>query len=194
MTNSNLLKSVDELTNYLGHLTDDLIVMVEYPYVDKTYRDTYYNYYASKKDEYPRNSIRLSFLKTTLPDEFFRSGNAGHLKAIEENYLGFLILRPTFPFIIGRSLINPIAFKSDHLKICSVNYNSTINGLKAKARGFPHSSQDRETITCAETTVWAIMEYFGNKYAEYSPVLPSEVNDVLGRFAFERLIPSTDCQ
>jgi len=104
LTNSNLLKSVDELTNYLGHLTDDLIVMVEYPYVDKTYRDTYYNYYASKKDEYPRNSIRLSFLKTTLPDEFFRSGNAGHLKAIEENYLGFLILRPTFPFIIGRSL------------------------------------------------------------------------------------------
>jgi len=31
---------------------------------------------------------------------------------------------------------------------------------------------------------------FGTKYPDYTPVLPSKVNQVLGRFSFERLIPS----
>lgn len=35
-----------------------------------------------------------------------------------------------------------------------------------------------------------ILEYFGNRYAEYKPALPSQVNSILGKFSFERLVPS----
>lgn len=48
-------------------------------------------------------------------------------------------------------------------------------GVKLFIEGFPHSSQDSETITCAETTIWAAMEYFGTRYSDYKPVLPSTI-------------------
>ncbi len=186
--NANLNNSLERFGQFLGTLRDDLFVFIEYPYVDKTYRDTYYNYFASKKDDYPRNTIRLSFFKIKIVESDFRSQEK--IQWLQDNYLGFLIIRPTFPFIIGRNVIDPNAFKNTDFVICKVRYNATVNGIKLYVLGFPHSSQDQETITCAETTVWSILEYFGHKYAEYRPSLPSQVNDVLGKFSFERLIPS----
>jgi hypothetical protein len=38
--------------------------------------------------------------------------------------------------------------------------------------------------------VWGIMEYFGNRYAEYKPVLPSTIISALSSFSYERQIPS----
>jgi hypothetical protein len=34
------------------------------------------------------------------------------------------------------------------------------------------------------------MEYFGNRYAEYNPVLPSKIIHSLSNFSYERQIPS----
>ena len=65
-----------------------------------------------------------------------------------------------------------------------------ILGVKLSCSGFPHSSQDEETISCAETTIWGLMEYFGNKYAEYRPALPSEIISTLKNVSFERQLPT----
>ncbi|MBN1618836.1 hypothetical protein JW887_05885 [Candidatus Dojkabacteria bacterium] len=62
--------------------------------------------------------------------------------------------------------------------------------MKFEIEGFPHASQDTETMTCAETTLWALMEYFGNRYPEYTPVLPSKINQALKQITYERQIPS----
>lgn len=53
-----------------------------------------------------------------------------------------------------------------------------------------NSSQDGEMMSCAETTVWAILEYFGNKYSDYRPVMPSDILAALKSFAYERQLPS----
>jgi hypothetical protein len=76
------------------------------------------------------------------------------------------------------------------MRLCVSNFNTTANGLKFKVCGFPHSSQDTETITCAETTLWAIMEYFGNKYSYYKPVQPSKIIKQLNDLSYERQVPS----
>jgi len=188
LENANLNNSLETLNDFIGALKDTLSVFVEDPYVDKTYRDTYYNYFASKRDDYPRNTIRLSFFKDIIEDSNFRL--SAKIVELQKSYLGFLVIRPTFPFIIGRNVLSPEAFKLNDFKICNVKYDATVNGVKLHVVGFPHSSQDQETITCAETTVWSLLEYFGNRYSEYSPSLPSQVNEVLGRFSFERLVPS----
>ena len=39
------------------------------------------------------------------------------VKDLQEAYLGFLIVRPTFPFVIGRNVISPDAFKQKDFKI-----------------------------------------------------------------------------
>jgi hypothetical protein len=105
-------------------------------------------------------------------------------------YKGFFIIRPTDPNFFGRSVINPSILKSKDFSICSATFKSTILCNKFKIKGFPHSSQDTETISCAETTLWALMEYFSSKYQDYTPVLPSKILNVLDSMSIERQLPS----
>lgn len=179
----------NQFNHYFNEVRDELCFIVEYPYVDKLYRDSYYHYYSSKTSSYSRDSIRISVFEPNLND-----GNQFHVDVLMDNYLGFVVLRPTFPNVIGRNVINPIAFKNDEIHICSVNLDSTANFLKVKATGFPHSTQDAETISCAETTLWSIVEYFSGRYSNYLPLLPSEIHKILSHFSFERQIPSKGLQ
>ncbi len=180
--------SLNQLKKYLAHLRQELYVLIEYPYVDKVYRDSYYHYYSSKNQDFHRNCIRLSFFNEDISLDAFRDINSK--VNIKTSYLGFLILRPTFPQIIGRSIISPEAVIKNTFRICLVDVDTTANGLKLSVAGFPHSSQNSETITCAETTIWSIMEYFGMKYPEYTPTLPSKISSILSAQSFERIWPS----
>jgi len=104
--------------------------------------------------------------------------------------MGFFILRPTMPNIIGRSIISPKILKLHQFSCCQFKCEPLVNGVKLPLIGFPYSSQDTESITCAETTIWVIMEYFGHKYPEYKPVLPSKIISTLSSFSYERQLPS----
>lgn len=184
------LKAIEnQFFGYFNELRDDLVFIIEYPYVDKLYRDSYYHYYSSKTSAYSRDSIRLSVFEPHLND-----GNQFHLESLSQNYIGFVVLRPTFPSIIGRNVLTPTAFKNQDIHICTLSLDSTANFLKVKAIGFPHSTQDQEMITCAETTLWSIVEYFSGRYNNYLPLLPSEIHKILSHFSFERQIPSKGLQ
>lgn len=173
---------------HFDNLLDSCFLLAETSYVDKVYRDSYYNYYSSKLVPYKKDCVRISFFDGEIKPEDFT--NPESLKSIEEKYRGFILLRPTEPQIIGRSIISPAALKNKGFLSCTVAVQATVNSLKVCVHGFPHSSQDSETITCAETTLWSVMEYFGNKYPEYKPVLPSTIIKSLNKVSFERQIPS----
>lgn len=178
----------NSLSKYINSLRDNLWVYVEYPYVDKVYRDSYYNYFSSKHLTYPRNSIRLSFFDGKIQKENFRRKEL--VSELNEKYLGFIVIRPTLPNIVGRSMISPKALKESNFLCCIVKINALVNGVKLDCFSFPHASQDTETLTCAETSIWSVMEYFGNKYPEYKPVLPSQIITTLSKTASQRLLPS----
>lgn len=173
---------------HIDKLKADCYILAEVPYIDKVYRDSYYHYYSSKLSCYKRDTIRLSFFSNEIKDEDFR--NVNDIDRIKEHYLGFIIIRPTEPHLIGRSVLSPKGLLSNGFKICKTKFQTTANSVKFEIDGFPHSSQDTETISCAETTLWALMEYFGSKYPEYKPVLPSEIIKVLKQVSSERQIPS----
>ncbi len=178
------------LEPYFDKLRDDLYVIIEYPYVDKMYRDTYYHYYSSKLEPYNRDTIRISFFNREVKSQEFLNV-ALNTKMINEGvYLGFLTLRPTFPKVIGRTALSPKAKKDNDFLCCTTQINATANFIKYKLNCFPHSSQDNQTITCAETTIWSLLEYFGNKYPDYKPVLPSAIHKTLRSFSYKRLMPS----
>lgn len=103
-----------------------------------------------------------------------------------------MVLRPIFPGIVGRTVLSPTAMHShlSDIKICKVAIKSSVIGQNVVVNAFPHSSQDQEYMTCAETTIWSIMEYFGNKYPEYTPISPSKIHGILDHKAFQRHIPS----
>lgn len=177
---------------HINQLKKGLNLLVETEYIDKVYRDSYYKYYSTKLFEYNRDCIRVSIFDCEINYEMFR--NADLIEKNKEHFLGFFVLRPTDPYIIGRSIISTKALAQNNIKTCFSYIPTSINSIKFDAVGFPHSSQDTETITCAETTLWSIFEYFGNKYPEYKPILPSQILQTLKNVTHERQLPSKGLQ
>ena len=173
---------------HFDNLKDTLWLVAESHYVDKVYRDSYYHYFSSKLASYLRDCVKVSLFEGEVSIDDF--GTEEKHADLQKRYRGFLTLRPTIPQIIGRSIISPLALRNNHFCCCTSKFHTTSNGQKFTVKGFPHSSQDCETITCAETTLWALMEYFSNKYSDYKPVLPSKIIDVLNSMSAERQMPS----
>ncbi len=176
------------IKKHIDKLIDECHFFAEFPYVDKVYRDSYYHYFSSKLTPYLRDCARISIFNSEITMDDFR--DAEKITKLQEKYLGYFVLRPTSPFLIGRSFISPKALKENNFICCTTKQNTTANSVKFEVEGFPHSSQDTETISCAETTIWAIMEYFSGRYADYKPVLPSKIIDTLNLVSSERQIPS----
>ena len=181
---------IDRIANFLGTLHNDLTILVETEYVDKVYRDSYYTLYSTKLSGYSRNCVRISFFTSDFNEN--TPITVTNIEAIRNAYLGFLVIRPLAECCIGRNVISPEAKKGIHpgMCICKASIPATCMGIKMQVAGFPHSSQDGEMMSCAETTVWEILEYFGNKYSEYHPVMPSDILLALKPFAYERQLPS----
>ena len=178
----------NRVVNLLSTLKDDLTFVSENPYIDKVFRDSYYTYFASKHQSMERDCIRISIFEGKLNEEdFFSRDKKGW---VQSAYFGFFVIRPTIGKSLGRSLISPKAFKEQNFLTCLVKVNAQLFGIPLEVHAFPHSSQDSHTITCAETTIWAIMEYFGNRYPEYKPTLPSEITKVLSASYTHRVYPS----
>lgn len=177
----------EQLEPILKILKDDIICFIEYPYVDKFYRDSYYTFFSKKHNSYNRNSIRISFFIRELDvDSYFQTENS----EIQKYFLGYISLRPTAYRIIGHCLISPKALKENNFVCCLVRKTVLVNGKKLSVDGFPYCSQDNESITCSEATIINLFEYFGNKYAEYSTILPSQVAKILSRQSYQRQLPA----
>lgn len=180
----------ESLCQKIKPFVDEAYFVIEYPYVDKIYRDSYYNYFASKYNSTKRDCIRISIFKGLIEKKDFRNNDYSKNDIFFNRYQGFFIIRPTNPNFFGRSVINPSILKNKDFSICTSTFKSTVLCNKFKIKGFPHSSQDTETISCAETTLWALMEYFSSKYQDYTPVLPSKILNVLDSMSIERQLPS----
>lgn len=178
----------NQISKYLEVFKDDIYCLIEYPYVDKFYRDSYYSYYSSKHTTYKRDCIRVSLFTSEIThDDFLTKVDP---EGLNSKFVGYFVIRPTLGALIGRSVINPLALEDNSFKICSCKAVSFVLGVRLETSGFPHSSQDRETILCAETTIWALMEYFSNRYPDYKPVVPSQIHSTLKSVMYERQLPS----
>jgi hypothetical protein len=179
----------EELAKFFEPLKSDLWVCVESPYVDRIYRDSYYHYYAGKLGSYVKDCIRLSFFTGPIAaDDFQQENRRAYLQA---EYVGFLVIRPTLQSVIGRNILSPSALREPGIEVCRATYSVTANAIKLTVSGFPHSSQDVETMTCAQTTLWSIMDYFSQRYADYRPALPSLITKRLEALSVERQMPAT---
>lgn len=182
----------DVLVDYFDKFWPTTHFVIESPYVDRVYRDSYYSYFSTKLGDYNKNCIKVSIFEKEIGAEDFRENNK--IEKLQQHYRGFIVLRPTIPYVIGRSVINPQAFKEREFFSVLSSYPATVNGVKLTAFGFPHSSQDTETISCAETAIWAIMEYFSSKYPEYKPSPPSAIIQAIKERSNVRQIPSEGLQ
>lgn len=185
-----LKQTRNTLTDFLSVLRKDLTVVVETHYVDRMYRDSYYYMYSKMSLGYNRYCLRLSFIGCKVDgDDLFDYKNVDKMRS---HYLGFLVLRPLLARCIGRNVISPKALQKSEpgISICVVDVSTSVCGASVSVKGFPHCSQDMETMSCAESTLWAIMEYYSYKSPLYKLILPSEIHSVLAFTSKERQLPS----
>jgi hypothetical protein len=172
----------------LVELEDNISYVFEYSYVDRHYRDTFYFYHSTKYEEFYRNCIRIHLFMNfsiTKVDDLINLTDTD-----KEKYRGFFIVRPLPQFPLGRSLISPPAFKNRNILCCLMKSRVSLLGHRLEICGFPHIAQDTETHTCAESSIWSLLEYLGNRYSHYLPLLPAEIIRKLSSVSSRRSLPS----
>jgi len=187
--------SIPDDTLYLlfDQMKSNLFYCVEYPYVDRVYRDSYYEYFSSKRKKYNRDCLRISIFNKKITATDFRKkfkDKDKRFKKLRDSFLGFFIIRPITK-CVGRNIIDPKALSDTDFFIRFVSTTINLNGVKLTVNGFPHISQDSESMSCAESSIWSILEYFGTRYSQYSTILPSQIKEKAGMILNQKQLPST---
>ncbi len=183
-------ESYEFINKRFQYLKQNLTFVLEYPYVDAIYRDSYYEYFASKHIPYDRNGIRITLFSQPVNLENLFGASSENLESFKKSFLGFIILRPTIDRPIARSVISPKALKNHNFEICLACYTIEFFGQKLSVNGYPHISQDGEAITCAESSLWTLLEYYSAKYRDYIPITPSKLRKLIRSTTGRRMIPS----
>lgn len=160
-------------------------VVIEKGYVDADYRDTYFNFFSRKFAQYPSKTIRANFFTSKISARMIIK-----LDQYQDEYIGYIVLRPNRVTPIGRTVLNPskLPFVSGHT--CTSEYPVHILGAELTAKGFPYMSQDTDVTICAHAACWMIFRYFSQRYNRYAEKWPYEVSQLTKDVSTGRLVPS----
>jgi hypothetical protein len=165
-------------------------VLIEYAYVDKDYRSTYYHYYAKKGLRYDPFCVRLhffdgdiDFLEETLELTASRGDLTGH-------YMGFMVLRPTGVATIGRTVVSTFLMAGFDGQIMGTSHKVHLLGRNLEVWGFPWMFQHRDIAVCAHVACWAILRHYSERYGLYAERLTHEVMRMAYEFDPGGLVPS----
>ncbi len=62
------------LKTHIDRLRESVWFLIEWPYVDKVYRDSYYTYFSSKLSEYRKDCMLISLFEgEVVPEDFLQS-------------------------------------------------------------------------------------------------------------------------
>lgn len=184
--NEQFIKAVCGLYGY------PITIIRQLQYTDKMYRDAYYIYLSHLHFDIGRHCQRLALFKGKLPFENFFDDDFHD--DLQESFLGTIVIRPSYnhsaEYTIGRTLLNPYKMKYPLHYIRTAKYKAAICGQKYIVDAFPFSNQHGDVLRCAETSVWALMEYYGTRYENYRTVLPSTILNWASKELPERSLPS----
>jgi hypothetical protein len=182
------LLNLKRIARLLNELNTNITFIIEYPYVDSHYRDTFYFYHSAKFMEYYRNCVRIHLFldfPVNSVDSLLKISDSE-----KQKYAGFFIVRPLPEYPLGRSLLAPVVFEKHDFVCCLMRSKVSLMGLALEVYGFPHVAQDTETHTCAESSLWSLFEYLGHRYPQYLPLLPSQILHNLSNVSEHRPVPS----
>lgn len=167
---------------------ETITVGIDNDYVDKIYRNCYYNHFSGKHRQYPRDCKRVFLFAgdcQTHIDEY-------NQKQLQKNFIGCFVVKPLIFGSVGRTFLNPSYCKEDatDIYVRTVCINVLFNGMKLWIEAFPYSMQDGETLTCAESTLLNIFDYASSQYSDYKFMYPSEIFDLSRATAFQRNLPA----
>jgi len=153
---------------------------VETTYVDRDYRDLYYNYYSKKHFPYARLTPRVHFSRNDSWDEDSYLGNIV-LYAPEKDHPA---LRP-FKYNIRSEFLGSEWYR------CESEFTVHALGHTYRFPRFPLITQDAEFTRCAHAAAWSNLTYFSERFSSYKHRHPSDIINDIEFFKAERHFPSS---
>lgn len=141
--------AVETLKKFLGLKCKEIIV--EYPYHDRDYLSTYYCFYSQKFRSFPKKCYRL------------------HINGENNEYYGFIILRPTVRGTrLGTTYLSPGPLVDEDAYLMLAGFDAHIMDSKWQIKCFPWMKQEVDISVCAHVAAWTILRYYGTKYHNYA--------------------------
>jgi hypothetical protein len=165
------------LSNYLDNFIDpasknsqkikDIVIVYENDYVDKHYLEDYSAYYASCFANYKKTCSRLHFFKDITDSdnskedkpyiEFEKLSNGKCSDYSQDNYLGFIILRP-IPYTFFANICLRAYESNEDRKLLTKENTASLFGQTFKVESIPFQEQDRAVSACATASLWTFYQ------------------------------------
>lgn len=178
-----------------GGLTSQVAgVLIEFDYVDKDYRSTYYDYYAKKGRTYRRDCARLHFFDAGVRPKVNEHNDVVDLEApdtrLTDHYFGYMVVRPTLHTTIGRSLLSPqIRLGASGLAI-TAKHSVHLLGYRLEVHGFPWMEQHVDIAVCAHVACWAVLRHYSQRFPTHAEFLMQDITKMAREFDPGGLVPS----
>lgn len=157
--------SVDYLRDYLRDIKAATIVL-EGRYVDRHYLSDFSTYYSRSFSAPVTQCRRLHFFKSALAatrsafDTAYkdRDSRGSSEKSLDENYLGFVVVRPLVGAPVGRTVLK--TYPPDGARRFQVvrPYRVNLAGLRLHIDGLAYQQQDGGAAVCASTALWSALQ------------------------------------
>lgn len=163
------------LSNYLNYFkvkNVSIFFVYENEYIDLHYLEDYSAYYLRCFQKYKKNCCRIHFFKSdkvikNYDDELRLALSNDESSINQENYLGFIVIRPIPQTFLAKACLKPYyQNKNDILK----NYNVSLFGIKLTVKSIAFQEQDKILSACATSSLWSFFHAHPNTNI---PQLPS---------------------
>ena len=158
----------------------------EHPYLDMGYWDTYSSFYSRCFKRFEKTCERLHFFRGPeekageLRDAFLAGESENCVNALGFTYLGFVVLRPTQSYCVGRTALAFDDRKGDQLpnmpptsdpehkgrprsKGISTQ-SANLMGARLTVSAVPYLQQDVVTGMCATASVWTASQVLADRH------------------------------
>jgi hypothetical protein len=164
--------------NYFEELKAKTIV-IEYDYVDHDYLDDFVYYYVRSFKDYDRFCTRLHFFSFSFEEKDFeegliKEGDIVNNKSLQDNYLGFIVLKPLPKTYIGRTCLKTYPTNDVRFFPFSRNYDINLFGIPLSVKTIAFQEQDSVVAACASSAIWSAFQVTGKLFQHFIPT-PVEI-------------------
>lgn len=190
------LATLQRIIHLLLEHNGRILAIIETNHIDSVYRDLYYHWYSRRAANVPRFTLRISFFHDYLgrdKADWNMLSNDRDSESSDEvlaaNFIGSTVIYPIGEGLLGRTLLAPghLINKPSHMRLTT--YYLNILGRKLSVRAFPFRMQDAEMMSCAETTLLNLLDYYSTNYSTYASTKPSDLVGLEEDIQIERAVP-----
>jgi hypothetical protein len=159
---------IQYLNNYIrGYNTppsnNDLVIIIEYNYIEKHYLQDYADYFARCLHEYPRKCSRIHVFKNkhlfkslnkAAFEKILQHADMKEIKILCSSYLGNIVIRPIPSTVLATVCLKP--YSSLQKALITRNYDVSLYGINLNVETVAFQEQDRILSACSTSALWSL--------------------------------------